>query len=272
MVFEFLINPKKAERYPYQMVFIGVFYATLAVLLSLWIFQEEASLVMVFLTVMACIHLIHGVLQLEEEKDLVIKDERLLIKEHGKALSFFIFMFLGFIIGYLIWNIFLPTDISTKLFEVQQETISSINSKVSGSAINGYDILTKIFFNNIKVLFFCLIFSLFYGSGTVFILAWNASVIAAAMGNVVRLTMAKGIFTSISYALGKYLLHGIPEIAGYFVAGLAGGIISVAIIKHEFGSERFIHILIDSMDLIVLSVVILAISAILEVYVTPAIF
>ena len=122
------------------------------------------------------------------------------------------------------------------------------------------------------MLFFCLIFSLFYGSGTVFILAWNASVIAAAMGNIVRLTMAKGIFTSISYALGKYLLHGIPEIAGYFVAALAGGIISVAIIKHEFGSERFIHILIDSMDLIVLSVVILAISAILEVYVTPAIF
>lgn len=272
MVFESLINPKKAERRPYEMLFIGAFYSSLAVLLSIWIFQEYSSLVMVFLTVIACIHLIHGVLQLEEEKDIEIEEEKLLIKEHGKALSFFIFMFLGFIIGYLIWFLVLPADIGSKLFSVQQATITEINTQISGNVVAGYPILTKIFFNNIKVLLFCIIFSLFYGSGAIFILSWNASVIAAAIGNFVRLTIGKGLFTSIGLALGKYLTHGLLEIAAYFTAGLAGGIISVAIIKHEFGSERFIHVLIDSIDLIIISVVGLAIAAAVEVYVTPVLF
>jgi len=161
MVFEFIINPKKAERRPYEMFFIGIFYSVLAVFLSIWVFHEQSSLVMVFLTVIACIHLIHGVLQLEEEKDIEIADEKILIKEHGKALAFFMFMFLGFTIGYLLTYVFLPVEITGKLFAVQQATITEINSKVSGNVIEGFPIFMKILLNNIKVLVFCLIFSLF---------------------------------------------------------------------------------------------------------------
>ncbi len=272
MVFEFLFNPKRAERRPYEMFFVGIFYSILAVVLSIWVFHEQSSLVMVFLTVIACVHLIHGVIQMEEEKDIEIQDEGILIKEHGKALAFFMFLFMGFVVGYLMSYIFLPTEITSKLFQVQQATISEINSKISGGVIAGLPILMKILLNNIKVLVFCLLFSLFYGSGAIFILSWNASVIATAMGNVVKLTIEKGLFFSILYAFGRYMTHGIFEIAAYFIAGLAGGIISVAIIKHDFGSDKFVHVLTDSIDLIVLSVVVLVVGAIVEVYVTPVLF
>ncbi len=273
MVFESLINPYKAERQPYEMFFIGLFYSSFAILISIWIFREQASLVMVFLTVLACIHLIHGVIQMEEEKDTKIQQEKILIKEHGRALSFFLFLFLGFIIGYLMWYIFLPPEVTSSVFKVQQATISEINANISGSATTGYPILAKIFFNNIKVMIFCILFSLFYGSGAIFILAWNASVIATAMGaTVLRLLEGSGLIASIAFAAGRYLTHGIFEIAAYFFAGLAGGIISVAVIRHKFGSDEFVHVLVDSIDMLVLSVIVLGFAAVVEVYITPAIF
>ena len=55
----------------------------------------------------------------------------------------------------------------------------------------------------------------------------------------------------------------------YFMAGLAGGIISVAVINHDIKSEKFKHILLDSVDLSAGAVVILVLAALLEVFVSP---
>ena len=70
----------------------------------------------------------------------------------------------------------------------------------------------------------------------------------------------------------RYLIHGIPEISAYFTAGLAGGIISVAVIKHHFKQEKFWHVLYDSISLIILAIIILFIAALIEVFITPALF
>lgn len=272
MVFESLINPKKAERKAWEMFFIGLFYSSIAVLLSIWIFRDHASLVMVFLTVLASIHLVYGVLQLEEEKDIEIKEEKLLIKEHGRALSFFVFLFLGFVVSFSLWYIFLPSSLIPDVFGVQQQTITDVNTQVTGKAIDTTGMLSRIFFNNMKVMIFCLLFSFFYGSGAIFILSWNASVIGAAIGSFVRNSISHGFFSIFSAGLLRYLTHGIPEILAYFMAGLAGGIISVAVIRHEFGSERFRHILTDSVDLITLAVFVLFLASLIEVFITPALF
>jgi len=272
MVFESLVNPKKAEKKPWKMFFIGLFYSSIAVLLSIWIFRDHASLVMVFLTVMASLYLIYGVLQLEEEKDIKIKEEKLLIKEHGKALSFFVFLFLGFVVSFSLWYVFLPSSLISDVFGVQQQTITEINTKVTGEAIGTTSLVSKIFFNNIKVMIFCLLFSFFYGSGAIFILTWNASVIGTAIGSFVRGSISHGFFPIFSAGLLRYLTHGIPEIIAYFMAGLAGGIISVAVIRHEFGSERFKHILVDSVDLVTVAVFVLFLASLIEVFITPALF
>jgi len=119
--------------------------------------------------------------------------------------------------------------------------------------------------------------------GAIFILTWNASVIGTAMGNFIRSNLAyysnlvgfekvTQYFQIISIGLLKYIIHGLPEILAYFVAGLAGGIISVAVIRHDFGTRKFEHILLDSADLLLLSIFILFLAGLLEVYVTPAIF
>ena len=133
------------------------------------------------------------------------------------------------------------------------------------------------------MLLFSLFFAFFYGAGAIFILTWNASVISAAIGNFIRTNIAlaaktTGLMTAWNYfhifALGlmRYFIHGIPEILAYFMGGLAGGIISVAVIRHHLSTEKSKKILLDSMDLIVLAIFVLFIAALIEVFITPLLF
>ena len=276
MVIESLVNPFKAERTPWEMFFVGMFYSSVAVLLSLWIFKPHASLVMVFLTVTACVPIMYGTMKLEEKKDMEIDDEKILIKEHGKALTFFIFLFLGITISFTLWYIFLPADLTHTLFSIQTKTISDINTQITGQGINSLPLFSKIFLNNVKVLMFCLIFAFIYGFGAIFILTWNASVIGTAIGNFVRSNISTPnfvlYFQVTSLGILRYMLHGIPEILAYFVGGLSAGIISIAIIRHDFRSKKFQHVLLDSTDLLLLSLALLLIAALIETFVTPVLF
>ena len=284
MVLEMLINPGKAERNPWEMFFIGVVYSSFSMFLSVFIFKQFASIVMVFLTTLACTYLVQGTLRLEEKKNVAIHKEFTLLKEHGKALSFFMFLFLGFVVSFSLWYIVLPHSFTSQVFSVQEQTIRCINSSgIQGCLISPLDSFVKIFLNNIKVLLFVLLFAFFYGAGSVFILAWNASVVAAAIGIFVRnslstaaanlgLASASEYFSSYSLGLLRYLTHGSLEILAYFIAALAGGIISVAVTHHTFNSRRFQHVLLDSTDLILLSIGTLVIAALVEVFITPALF
>ncbi len=284
MVLEMLINPKKAEREPWELFFVGLVYSSMAIFLSLYIFKQYVGIVMVFLTTLACTYLIQGTLRREEKKDVVITHELALLKEHGKALSYFMFLFLGFVVSFSLWYIFSPHSFASQVFTVQEDTIRCINSVgVEGCLSAPTDSFARIFLNNVKVLLFVLIFAFFYGAGSVFILAWNASVVATAIGIFVRNSLSSAAsnlglptianyFSSYSLGLLRYLTHGSLEILAYFIAALAGGIISVAVARHSFDSPRFKAVLLDSVDLIALSVGALFLAAVVEVFVTPMLF
>ena len=68
------------------------------------------------------------------------------------------------------------------------------------------------------------------------------------------------------------MLHGFPEISAYFIGALAGGIVSIAVIRHDTKSEKFWRILQDSLNLIILAVVVLFVAALMEVFITPVLF
>lgn len=283
MVLESLTNAYKAERHPWEMFFIGALYSSVAVFISLQIFESMAGLVSVFLTVMAAIPIVFSTIKFEEQKDLLDVKEMTLLKEHSKALSLFMFLFLGIMVSYTLWYIFLPVDNVHSLFSIQIDTIKNINSSVIGHSTSGYVPLMKIMANNIKVLIFCILFAFFYGAGALFILTWNASVIAVAMGTFFRNNISSyaeimgmhklaGYFHIFSLSFFRYMIHGFPEIIAYFIGGLAGGIISVAVIKHDFRSKNFERIVLDSADLVLISLLFLVIGALIEVYITPSLF
>lgn len=280
---ESLTNPLKAEKNPFNMIFLGFLYSSVALFVSLWIFRDQASLVMVFLTVMACIPLVYSTIKMEEKKDITIEKESVLLKEHGKALEFLMFLFVGFTLSFAFWYVVLPPDIVQNTFSIQTQTILQINANVTGDALLQFGVFSRILFNNVKVLIFCILFSFLYGVGSIFILTWNASIIGVAIGNFIRTNISNiaethhllivGNYLQIfSLGLLRYAVHGIPEILSYFVGGLAGGIISIAVIRHDLGTKKFEHIILDSSELIIVSLVMLFVAALLEVYVTPLLF
>ncbi len=282
MVIESLINPFTAKKKPWNLFFFGFFYTTIALLISHWVFEEYASLIMIFLTVFATVPLLYKTLKMEEEADLETEYESKRLFEHFKALSFLIFLFMGMVAAFSIWYVVLPTSISTNLFRVQTQMISSINQQITGQVTSG-TILSRIFMNNIKVMIFCILFSFIYGAGAIFILAWNASVIGAALGNFVRSNLStysaslglgkfSAYFYTMSMGIARYFIHGIPEILAYFIAALAGGIISVAVINQAYSTKKFEKILLDASNLIIIAISVLFIAALLEVYVTPLFF
>lgn len=282
MVLEAITNPAAAAKRPWTQIIIGFTFASAALFLSLWIFEEYASLVMVFLTVMASLPLFYATMKTEEEKDIKVPGEKTLLKEHAHALRYLFYAFLGFSIAYTLWYVILPANMSNSVFKVQTQTIANLNQHVTGHAAK-ITLLNKIFLNNVKVMIFCVLFAFIYGTGALFILAWNASVIGAAAGNFIKTHVAKyaeatglakigAYFHGASLSVLRYSLHGIPEIMAYFVAGMAGGILSVAIINKEYRNRRFEKILLDASDLILIAVFILFIASLLEVFITPMFF
>ena len=346
MVLESLVNPLKAEKHPLNLIQLGFFYTSVAIILALWVFHQQASLVFIFFAVMAAIPLMFNIIKEEEKKDVSDFHESALLREHAKALKAFMNLFIGITLAVAAWYVFIPaaifltvfctafvffdvndvkermkshptfwkkhfhilliisavvlggllgglsingySDVDHKtLFSTQIDTINSINGRVTGLATSDgpqkLDSFFVIFFNNMKVLTFCILFSFLFGAGAIFILAWNASVIGTAIGNYIRSELAllaqhvgldkvAAYMSVVSIGLLKYVIHGIPEILAYFVAALAGGIISIGVIKHDFQGRKFEHIILDAADLLLISIAILFIAAILEVWVTPLLF
>lgn len=282
MVLESLLSPVYAEKKPFYSLMLGFVYGILALILAMWIFEDHASLVMVFLAVVAALPLIYKLLIYEEEKDLTATSERSLLREHSKALTAMMMIFIGMAIAFTVLYVFLPEQMATQVFKVQTQTIANLNQQVTGQ-VTQPTLLSKIFLNNVKVMIFCILFSFIYGSGAIFILTWNASVIGAAAGNFIRTHLAQyaeavglhklGAFLYVgSLSVLRYAIHGIPEILAYFVAALAGGIISVSIIRKDYKTKGFQKILLDVSDLVLIAVLILFVAALLEVFVTPALF
>lgn len=283
MVIESLLHPLKAERNPWEMFFIGFLYTSIGIFISLWVFRDQASLVMVFMITMAALPIFYNTTKLEESKDMIMDKETSILKEHNKAISFFMYMFVGITLACAVWYTLLPTSTINSLFDKQTGTIQSINNQVSGNVIYSLNIFSKIFFNNFKVLAFSILFSFIYGAGAIFILVWNATVIGAAIGNFIRanissytsslgLMQAGNYFHVVSLGLLKYSIHGIPEIVAYFYGGLAGGILSVALIRKHFKTQKFPIIMRDFSELILIAVSFLVAAAFLEVYITPILF
>lgn len=274
MTLESIVNPFTAVEKPGHMFYVGLLYASVAVFLSLWIFKDSSSLIMVFLTVLASISIVFSTMTIEEQVDVKFKDELSILKRHAAVIRYLMYLFFGFIVAYTAWYLILPDSLVQTLFKTQMDTITAINSNITGGAYNSGSVFLQIFMNNFKVLLFCLFFSFFYGAGALFILTWNASVIAAAAGAFIESTVASGIHIAgaIPLTLLRYGIHGIPEIVAYFVAGLAGGILSVAMMNRDLESSKFKKIILDVVDLSLIAFVIILIGALLEVYVTPIFF
>lgn len=289
-MFENIINPKKSERKPWKMVFIGLLYGTLSLLLVHWFFSSHPSLssasgiLVVLFCVLFSLPYMYFIIRREEKEDEDIQGFRAVWNHHKDALQAFVWLFVGLVIAFSFWHIILQ---DAQLLNFQVQTYCQINQpsnmescisnylpntgNITGKSVSNLGLLLQIIENNIGVIAFTLIFSLIFGAGAIFILVWNASVIAAAIGIFSNYELGN-LFAGI----GRYLIHGIPEIIAYFVTALAGGMFGIAFLrhglKHGLKDKKFLHVLQNSIILLFVAIIIVIIAALIEVFLTPSLF
>jgi len=281
---ESMINPKRLEKGPWKMFFVGIVYASLSLLLVKWFFSADAVLqnysgmIVVTFCVMFSLPFMFYLIKKEEVEDEEVAGFFSVWKVHSDAVFALMLLFLGFVVAFSFWYIILGDQ---NLFNAQIETYCMINSpgniencvgqslgelSPTGATVNQARFLS-IISNNIYVMIFTLVFSLIFGAGAIFILSWNASVISTAIG-----VFSKYQLSDIPLGVARYMIHGFPEIAAYFMMALAGGIFGVGVIRNGFMSLKFFRVLENVVILLFISIIFLILAGLIEVYLTPVLF
>lgn len=286
---ESIINPKKAEKAPWKMLFIGIMYGGLSLLLVHWFFSADPALskasgmLVVLFCIMFSLPFMISITKKEEIKDEENEGFLDIWFVHQRAIYALMWLFLGFVIAFSLVHVWLGDG---NLLNFQIETYCQINDPgniqecIKNQGVDSYSGITgqatgisktgrliAIIENNVFVMIFTLIFSLIFGAGAIFILVWNASVIAAAIGIFSNQSLGK-----VPLGLFRYMIHGVPEIGAYFITALAGGIFSIGIWKNGFQEAKSMRILENTIILLFIALVILIVAGFMEVYLTPVFF
>ncbi len=273
MVLESILNPKNAGDKPLHIFIISFFYSLVAVMFSTQLFPAQASVLSVALITIIFIPFFQKIFEIEEMKEDLAAEGKIkqnVFSRHAKSIVIFSSFFLGVTIAMSFVFIFFP-DSYTHIFSLQIDWFRNQGIFNIGLATgNGAD-FSLFFLNNTQVMLLMFMLSVIFGAGAIFILVWNASIIAVFLGIFVRSFMEQGFSSTAAYVfgvpigLGSIALHGIPEITAYFFAGLAGGILSVGIIKENIASREFREVFKDSVFFLVIAEALIVVAAFAEV-------
>ncbi len=281
MVLEGIFDENVIINKPLRMLFLGIILSGAAILTSHLIFPSAASVLAIAFITIGAVPIIHEAYLREENGP---GEGTTFLERHFYLIKMYAFFFIGLILSYAFWYTVIPTDVTSicvgktclfdfpskmEIFAEQEKTLSGISAlkaQITGQAIGSTKLCTSnllcvfnlIFQNNMKVLILAIITSFIYGAGALFLITWNASVIGILIGKS---------FLELDFLRFFGLLpHGIPELLGYFVAAMAGGIASAALTRKHHLLERFDIIMKDVFLLLLLSIFSLFVGAIIEAF------
>lgn len=257
MVLERLVTVREAIREPGWMFVVGGTIATVCLLVSFLIFPSSVGLMTTFLVTMASLPFMLNLASYEEAREeQTVRDVELVssFEIHKPIIKVYVAFFSGMIFAFSIIFMILPESVVFKLFEDQINEIRLIRGEFLGL---GY--FETILVNNIGVLFITFLFSFLFGAGAVFILTWNASVLATAIGLSAK---SLGGFHALPLAVLTYFPHGSLELLAYFVGGIAGSLVSVALSRRRIRKLKLI--VKDSSYLMFIAIGLLVIAAFIE--------
>lgn len=163
-------------------------------------------------------------------------------------------MLVGWVIFVAATLAFLLTFTLLRDFTFHEMIVSQITGNITGN-ISFMDILL----NNLYVGFLTFLVAFISTSGIIFILVWNASVLAYVLAQA-------STFSQTSIMFLHFISHGLLEIGGYILIGLAASILSYRIERYKrynkFASK---HLLKQFFLLLMLGLGLILIAAIVEV-------
>jgi len=193
-------------------------------------------------------------LRYEEHEDEAMMETHTFFQRYGDIIFAYVALFSGMIIAMSLSFVILPETFVETVFSDQINEVNLIRGKFDFG-----NKFVEIFANNSSVLTLSFLFSFLFGSGAIFILAWNASVLSSAIGLIAK---SSGGLIALPSAVLMFIPHGSFEIGAYFIGAIAGGLVSAAVTRRK--SVKFWHVVRDSMKLLAIAFVFLIIGGIIE--------
>ena len=174
-----------------------------------------------------------------------------------------------------------------------QASITEEGRKLPPPPLGAGNEVLIIFKNNLHVMIISFVLSLFYGAGALFLITLNASIFASALARVIRVSLQNmdffvikslenmdflfthTFFSTLGFALcnlGIMFFHLIPEVSGYLLAAISGGVLSRALIKEKINSENFRIVFFDSIKLLMGAIIFLIVAAFIENKISKGLF
>ena len=275
MVIENFLREKWIEKKLVYSLFLGVFFTLVSFAASYLIFNDARNFIgisTILFTVILIVPTVNKLFDIEERIEL--KENASFFKKHEYIIDFFLYFFVGVFIVLFIIALISPNLVFS------EEKLYNINSKLEikydnsdsrlppPPPLSGNGEIFRIFRNNAYVMLISFFLSLFYGSGAFFLITLNASIFASSLAEFLNSKIhSLDFFSGYSYVLcnlGILFFHAIPEVFGYLLAAIAGGVLSHAFIREKFRSRNFMIVLKDSLILLTISIGILLAAAFLE--------
>lgn len=256
---DILLKSYLIEKKPYYGILLGFLFASLGIGFSYLIFKTEPSFPAIFLTTLATAPVVIRLIKDEKWEPKFNK----IIERHEKVIEVYFYLFFGMALTFAFYYLILPEDTSSLIFSEQiKKFATGFFSFSLNLIIEQLPLFYKIVLNNLGLMFFFFILSLFYGSGSVFLLSWNASILGVMWGRMAKtalflinpLTFVTNTFFNFPYLL--------PEVLAYFLASIAGGVVSVNLTK----KTKIGIAMVDSLIFLALSIVIIIIAGLIEVF------
>lgn len=263
MVLEQVYSALWVKKKPFFAFLMGICYTSVSIGISLLVFPEDPSMAAVFLTSLMLIPTLNKILTIEEDEIIHEKKSGFFsfIRDHKDITTVYLFLFIGVLLVFALFNLLMPSAARTYLFE-KQLLAYTYQSNVGYAASVGH-YLEK----NIPVLILSFAFSLLYGSGAILIIIWNAAAWGSIFGDLAQqataISSAPPIISFIT-SLIPVLPHTLLEGAGYFLAAIAGGVLSKAVVREKWGSDNFRKIWRDSATVFGIALVMIILGAIIE--------
>ena len=279
---DFIFSAKKMLDRPYLMIFEAIYLVIISVFISLLLLppQYVSIGVLTFITV-GSIPLFNKIFSYSS---YLFNYNKSFFTRHKKLLIILVYFFVGLFVAYSAFYFFSTEPIRETIFLTQNEEIEGISylrssltgevSAIDSSTQAGFSkVFSLILKNNIGVALRALLLSLFYGAGALFLIAWNASILATVISAEIFSSIAIsgygllspiiGLFNALFNLIG-YIPHGLPEILTYFLISFAGAMIARDLNKGIFSTEYKFRVLLDFLLMVGLALLLLVLGALIE--------
>ncbi len=271
MVLEQIYNVKWLKEHPYAAFLMGIAYSIFGIGLALMIYPSDPALLAVAITTLFFLPSLYGLTEIEESLESRIRDNDIfhILKKNKEVIKVYGFAFLGIMLAFAFFAIALPALASNLFFKAQLGVIQG-NAALAGHATFTTGLFLDILLNNLKVLIFCFLISLFAGNGSMLLIAWNASVWGTIFGVLAKTSAGIGAANPWIFfilIMISVLPHAILEMLSYVIATIAGTGASEGIVHMKLRSSRFMNFFMMNLILLIVGLFVLLIAGLVETYV-----